>query len=304
MREQKIAARLFTYIVFSIVILITFFSIVGFVSSYNYEFVNVTSRVNITNSFPEIMVVRVGAPIPTNVTLNAGSTAAVICNATVRDWNGHNDVVGLNATFYYYLNQSTQPDDKNEHYTNSSCVETANDGNFTVNYTCRFDTYYFAFNGTWYCNVTAIDQHNFTGSGNNSTKINPLYALNVTDIIDYGNLSVLDTSDNITATVTNFGNMNINVSVLGYGLTQGDGIGLICQYGNNISVQFEKFSSTPQNYSAKTALGVANKDMGSTILRQTNDAVPVTLDTYWQLYVPPNPFGLCTGTVRFTATTP
>jgi hypothetical protein len=288
--------------VFGIVLLITFFSIVGFVSSYNFEYVNVTSRVNITNSMPNVTYVVVGAPAPTNVTLNAGATRLVQCNATVRDFNGYNDVTNLNATFYYFLNASEQADDRNEHYKNTSCNRTNGNG-FFANYTCNFDVYYFAYNGTWTCNVTAIDNYGYVASGNNTTRINPLYALNVTDIIDYGNLSVLETSANITATVTNFGNMNINVSVLGYGAVQGDGLGLICQYGNNISIQYEKFSSNiATEYANKTALATTNKDMASTILRQTDDNTAVTLDTYWQLYVPPNPFGLCTGTVRFTAT--
>ncbi len=305
MKDQKIAAKLFTYLVFGIVILVTFVSIVGFVSSYNYDLVNVTTRVNVTHAFPEVKYVIVGAPAPTNVTLNAGSTRTVQCNATIRNWNGYNDLIRVNATFYYQANQSSDSDARAWHYTNSTCVELSNDGQFYANYSCMFDTYYFANNGTWTCNVTATSSFNFTGSGTNTTKINPLYALNVTDVIDYGNLSVLDTSNNITATVTNFGNMNINVSVLGYGATQGDGIGLICQYGNNISIQNERFSSNVSTaWAAKTVLATTNKDVGSTIIKQYSDVTPVTLDTYWQLYVPPNPFGLCTGTVRFTATAP
>ncbi|MFA6073375.1 MAG: hypothetical protein WC758_04645 [Candidatus Woesearchaeota archaeon] len=302
MREQKLAARLFTYIVFGVVILVTFVSIVGFVSSYNYEYVNVSTRVNVTNAFPEVLNVTVGVPAPTNITLNAGSTRTIYCNATIRDWNGYNDLTNVNATFYYFLNQSSEVDDGNVHYTNTSCSESINDGQYLANYSCALDIKYFAYNGTWYCNVTAIDNKNFTGSLNASTKINPLYALNVTDVIDYGNLSVTDYSENITAAITNYGNMNINVSVLGYGLTQGDGLGFVCQLGTNISVQYQRFASTAQPWSSKIPLAATNKDMGATLLKQTDDLTPVTLDTYWQLYVPPNPFGLCTGTVRFTAT--
>lgn len=305
MREQNFAAKLFTYLVFGVVILVTFVSIVGFVSSLNYDMVNVTVKVNVTGSFPEVKYVVVGAPAPANITLNAGSTRLVQCNATIRDYNGFNDLTGVNATFYYQLNLSNQSDDKNEHYTNASCNETANDGQFIANYSCTFDVMYAAFNGTWYCNVTATDNKNFTGSANNSTRINPLYALNVTDLIDYGNLSVTEYSANKTAVVTNFGNMAINVSVLGYGQSQGDGLGFVCQFGTNISIEYQRFSpSASDGWAAKTPLSATNQDMRSTLARQTNDAVPVNLTTYWQLYVPPNPFGLCTGTVRFTATKP
>jgi hypothetical protein len=56
--------------------------------SYNYEFVNATSRVNITNAMPEILNISVDDP----VTLSAGGTQVVSCNATIRDWNGFNDI--------------------------------------------------------------------------------------------------------------------------------------------------------------------------------------------------------------------
>lgn len=303
MREQKLAARLFTYLVFGVVILVTFVSIVGFVSSLNFDQVNVTSRVNVTNAFPDVMNVTVGRGTPLNVTLNAGSTTLIECNATIRDWNGYNDLTNVTATFYYFLNQSNQSDDRNEHYTNSSCVEIGNDGGYFANYTCNFSVYYFAYNGTWYCNVTATDNKNFTGSRNASTRINPLYALNVTDVIDYGNLSVTDYSANITAVVTNFGNTNLNVSVLGYGAVQGDGLGFVCALGTNISVQYQRFSGVASaDWADKIALNTTNRDMNITLARQTDDNTQVTANTYWQLYVPPNPFGLCTGTVRFTAT--
>lgn len=305
MREQKLAAKIFTYLVFGVVILVTFVSIVGFVSSLNYDMVNVTTRVNVTNAFPEVLNVTVGTPAPLNVTLNAGSTTILQCNATLRDWNGYNDITNVNATLYYFLNSSGQADDRNEHYTNGSCVEVSNNGEHYANYSCTFNIFYFANNGTWYCNVSAIDNKNFTGSLNGSTVINQLYALNVTDIIDYGNLSVTDYSNNITATITNFGNTNINVSVLGYGATQGDGLGFVCALGTNISVEYQRFSGVgTDDWSAKTPLAATNRDMRITLLRQTNDFVPVTANTYWQLYVPPNPFGVCTGTVRFTATRP
>ena len=261
---------------------------------------NVTTKVNVTNAAPDVLALYITSPI----TLNAGSTRAVQCNATIRDWNGHNDIVGANATFYYKDNQSNDPDNNNTHYTNTTCVEANNDGNFTSNYTCTFSMLYFANNGTWYCNVTARDSKYFT-SLNASATISALYALNVTDIIDYGNLSVNDYSNNTTAIVTNFGNSIINVSVLGYGTTQGDGVGLVCQYGGNISIQNEKFSSDiSAAWGSKTTLGTTNKDIGITLAKQTLDNTLITANTYWQLYVPPNPFGLCTGTVRFTAATP
>lgn len=262
---------------------------------------NVTSKVNVTNAGPEVLNI-VFSPNP--ISLVAGSSREINCTALVRDWNGHNDITGVNATFYHSYNLSSNPDDKNVHYTTSNCTQISNDGNYLANYTCSFNISYFANNGTWVCNATVIDMKNYTGQGVRWVNISALYAVNVTDVIDYGNLSVTDYSDNITATITNFGNMDINVSVLGYGLTQGDGLGFVCTQGSNITVENQRFSASPQPWSSKTALGTTNKDVGLTLAHQTDDVVPVTASSYWQLYVPPNPFGVCTGTVRFTATTP
>ncbi|MGV8169329.1 MAG: hypothetical protein ACP5N3_04705 [Candidatus Nanoarchaeia archaeon] len=266
---------------------------------------NVTSRVNVTNAAPEILnITAMASPI----TLVAGSTRAVHCNVSIRDWNGFSDInstTGVNATFYHYTNNTYGPDDMNVHYTNSSCFEVSTGGLYYSNYTCSTYLQYFANNGSWYCNVSVIDNKSYTDSEYKQFNISALYAVNVTDIIDYGNLSVTDYSDNITATITNFGNMNINVSVLGYGATQGDGLGFVCTQGSNITIENQRFSSSAAAaWGAKTALSTTNQDVGLTISQQTNDVVPVTALTYWQLYVPPNPFGLCTGTVRFTATTP
>lgn len=273
------------------------------VVSYNYDHVNVTTRVNITNAFPEILNVTAEG-YDLNVTLSAGATRSIECNATIRDYNGGDDLDVVAGYLYYYLNSSEHSDDDNEHYTNSSCIATDNDGQYLVNYTCTFQVQYFANNGTWNCNISVNDSINNQDSEEANTTIDPLYALNVTDTIDYGNLSVTETSENITATVTNFGNMDINVSVLGYGETEGDGIGLVCSVGSNISVENQRFSSTQVEWGSKSPLSISNQDVGATVSKQTDDTTPVTQSTYWQLYVPPNPFGLCTGTVRFTATTP
>jgi hypothetical protein len=268
--------------------------------AYNYEHVNVTATVNVTNAGPEVLEVRP----EDSVVLSAGGYKTVTCNATIRDWNGFNDVDNVNATLYYYLNDSSDPDDEDEHYTNATCVEASNDGQYLANYTCTFDVRYFAKNGTWTCNISANDTMSYDDSLAENGSVNALYALNVTDVIDYGELSVTDTSNNITATVTNFGNMDINVSVLGYGEVEGDGIGLVCDQGSNISVENQRFSSSLVNWDSKTPLDSTAQDMGFTISKPTSESNPITQDTYWQLYVPPNPFGECNGTIRFTATAP
>jgi hypothetical protein len=278
------------------------FSIMLFSSGVHaqYSQKNVTSRVNVTNAAPDIINMSVLNPI----VLNGGAERVIGCNVSVRDYNGYNDLDTVNATFYYFANLSS-PDDKNVHYTNTNCTKTGDDGVYVADYTCEFNVSYMAYNGTWYCNFTVNDTRSYVENDFRATNISALYAINVTDVIDYGDLSVTDYSNNITATVTNLGNVNINISVLGYGSVQGDGLGFVCTQGTNISVQYERFSSNIlADWSSKIPLNTTNKDMNLTILRQENDIVRVSADTYWQLYVPPNPFGICTGIVRFTATAP
>jgi hypothetical protein len=267
--------------------------------SYNYDLVNVTSRVNVTNAGPEILNLTVTNP----VTLSAGGTQVVSCNATIRDWNGFNDIDVVNATLFYFEN-SSGPDNNDVHYTNGSCAEFSNDGVYLANYTCTFNVWYHANNGNWTCELNVNDTLSYNATEQINTTFNALFALNVTDVIDYGNLSVTDTSAEITATVTNFGNTAINVSVLGYGATEGDGLGLVCAQGSNISIEHQRFLSIASIYDDKTPLSATNQDLNITLPKPTQATIPVTEDTYWQLYVPPNPFGLCEGTVRFTATTP
>lgn len=281
-------------------LLLFYFAVFSVNSEAQYTSRNVTTQVNVTNAGPEIVTFYMENPI----VLSAGSERTVFCNATLRDYNGYNDINQVNATFYYFQNLSS-PDDKNVHYSTSNCTQLSNDGEFLANYSCEFNVSYIAYNGTWYCNITVNDSRAYTGISAKAVNISALFALNVTDIIDYGDLSVTDYSNNITATITNFGNVNINVSVLGYGATQGDGLGFVCTQGTNISVQYQRFTSNASaDWATKIPLNASNQDVHLTLPRQTDDVTPVTGDTYWQLYVPPNPFGVCTGTVRFTATAP
>lgn len=273
----------------------------------NNKNVTVRTYVNITNSKPEVLTVFVYQETNLtmrNVTLSAGSTKIVNCNATIRDWNGYNDIVMVNSTLWHMPTSSLDAtDNNNSHYTVSNCTNTGNGVNYTVNYLCTYNVTYYANNGTWNCSVTAMDFIGKLGNKTNTTTILPLYALNVTDGIDYGNVAVESDSLTQSANVTNFGNMAINVSVEGYGTTRGDGLAMNCSLSGNISVQYERFSTQDTgNWIDKMALnGSAQLIPNLTIVKQTAPAVPITNTTYWQLNVPPNPAGNCSGYIIFQA---
>jgi len=273
----------------------------------NYKNVTVWTHVNITNSKPEVLQVIITQDTNfslRNITLNAGLTRNVICNATVRDWNGYTDIYNINATLWdVRTSYNNATDNNNTHYTNYNCTNTGNGANYTVNYICNFSVLYYANNGTWSCNVTAVDTYNKTGYLGNTTVIYPLYALNVTDGIDYGNVAVEDTSLEKTANVTNFGNMPINLTLEGYGVRQGDGLAMNCSLNGNITVDNERFAISSGAFGTKTALSSSAQTVNSfTIPKQTLPATQIINATYWQLYIPPNPAGNCTGFVIFTAT--
>jgi hypothetical protein len=277
----------------------------------NYKNVTVWTRVNITNAKPEVLNTSVYEAFNftlRNVTITAGYTKSVFCNATVRDWDGFNDIIQVNASIWHELTANyTSPNDNNSHYTNRSCTFNASSSNYTGWFVCTFDVLYYSNNGTWYCNVTAMDNANKTGSRVGNTTFLPVYALNVTDGIDYGNVAVEGTSVDILANITNLGNMGINVTVEGYGIRKGDGLAMNCTANGNITVDNERFALTSGvSWDDKTPLtsGVATKIVNLTMPKQTLPDTYITNNTYWQLYIPPNPAGNCSGFVIFTAIAP
>jgi len=274
----------------------------------NYRNVSIDTTVNITNSLPEIITLACENP----VTLDAGTTHVVACNATIRDWDGWADITNVSGIFYDADNASlSSPDDNNNHYTNSSCQPTGNDGNYTRYFTCNFTVWYYANAGSnWTINMTVVDSYAFNASvGNNDTAVNTttisqLLALNITPtLIDYGNMAVGDTSaSGENANITNFGNSDINISLKGYGQAEGDGLAFVCDIGN-ISVENERYSLVEaQPYASYTPLNTTfGMVAGLTLPQQTNDTKQVLNSTYWKLYVPPNPHGICNGTIVFQA---
>ena len=282
----------------------------------NYENVTVWTRVNITNSKPEFLGIRINDNVPgVNATLNAGGLRTIFCNSTVRDWNGMNGNITINGTLYANGTSSyIAADDNNTHYTNTSCFNVSGafgQNGVYMNYTCAFDVYYYANVGTWNCTMNALDAKdgkNYSVLASNATYFSPLYALNVSDGIDYGEIAVGEYSNNTYANVTNFGNVNINISVQGYGAALNDGWAFICNNSvssYNISIGNEAFGlNVTSNFTQKNALtGAIQNVTNLTMPKQNVSGVQVINTTTWQVFIPPsiNPNGECTGNVVFIA---
>jgi hypothetical protein len=282
-------------------LIIVILALNNFISAYNYEQVNITTRVNITNARPEIDRIT----IDQNITLTAGGSKSVRCNVSVHDWNGYQDIVLVNATFWD-ANNYVDANNNNSFYSNTSCTNYSGNG-YYANFTCGFDVWYYANNGTdWRCNVTIKDGYGFNASNYNTSSIQPLYALNVTPLIDFGDMAVGDIKNNITANVTNLGNMPINISVAGFGGTSnvtGAGYAMICAI-RNITIANLKYTINMTDWNAASATSLSSTNVNVTGLTVPKRITDQTWNqTYWHLYVPPseNPFGVCNGTVVFSA---
>ncbi len=258
----------------------------------NYSIINVT--VNITNSEPQVSSVTLQTPI----NLVAYTTANVTCNATVFDWDSN--VNAANASLYHQTANSGTADDKNVHYT-SICVNISPIGLFT-NYSCEFEVYYFANNGTWTCNVTASDSMGARASNISSTaSLSGLVGIYVPGSIDYGDLVVWNTSATQRVNITNAGNLKMNFSILGYGVDQGDNTSLNCSYGT-IGLEWERFSIVNStNWTNMRPINSSTQNVNLSILQRTDDNNVPFNATYWALKIPSGVGGACNGYLRFEA---
>jgi hypothetical protein len=318
--KEKLKISILFGLIFVFYIYLALPSVVSWGPMNSYRNVSVRTTVNITDAMPEIINITCNSG--TAITLQAGGRQNVTCLIEIRDYNGGNTIngtvnsgtgiSGVNiSTLYHIFNRSSEPDDNNTHYTNSSCTLTGTANGYYVNWTCGFYLWYYANNGTWTVNATVQDRYNnrsYNVSGYKNITVNALYALNVTDTIDFGDMFVGETTTNaVQANITNFGNMQINVSVYGYGAenkTLYGNYAMMCTVGN-LSLTNERYGlNSGTAWASMTPItGTAAQITALTVDRRLDENNETRNATYWRLYVDPaaNPFGQCNGTVIFSA---
>jgi len=279
----------------------------------------VISQVNVSNTEPILYRVDIISPLDGlgNIDLGAGNTTTVICNGSFSDVNGFGDVVGVNATLFRTSVASNATDDNNTHYTNSTCLASGqscfqDDGLANnASCTCQFAVQYFADSGNWKCNMTINDSVGITSIANSSdTFLNEILGIEVSVLtIDYGNLSVTQTSEQIVQNITNVGNVPLNITVRGYGgnnETLGQNVTMVCDPSvalANISFDSQRFhyyNNTP--FADMYNLTNQTKQIaGLTIPKRTNNTWLGNSSnvTYWRLQIPLGAAGLCNGTIIF-----
>jgi hypothetical protein len=266
----------------------------------------VNTTVNITNSAP--LVTRIILDTPIN--LRSYNTTYVYCNVTIFDFD--NNTVFVNATFYEAsaVNSGSQ-NDGNNHYTNTSCSRVTPQSQY-MNYTCTFNVQYYADNSTtWICNVTALD-FNVTHKDDwgmvptynvsNNATINPLVAIKMDSLLDYGEWQVGQISNDTVANITNAGNRPTNISVSGYGSTPSDGFAFICQFGT-IILNEERYSNVNGTaFASMTPLTSADIMLSDYIIPQRiSEQEDQVNSTFWKVRIPIGAGGVCNGKILFTA---
>lgn len=320
-------------IVVSLLFLASFFVLGSFLEAKNVSgqaiiTSNVTARINVTNTEPFVFQVAVDDSIESpadEIDLAAGSTREVICNASVSDVNGFDDINYSSAIFFDESQGPNGDADNNERYLNNSCTEcsaVAGDTN-NASCVCRFNVEYYANNGSWSCQMTVFDTGGsqldgskiiLNDSANSSTtNINGLLAIATFQTeIDYGNLSVTQTSDPTQVlNISNGGNIQTNFTLSGFG-TENDTAtnrnwSFVCTTGN-ISVGYHRYSNvSDDNWEDMINLsGSPDVYRNITLNQRTNDSYPIigndSTSTYWRVKIPFGIGGLCNGTIQIGST--
>jgi hypothetical protein len=181
------------------------------------------------NDIPSIIAIQIDTP----VNLIAGSNKTIYCNGTARDGDTYFDISRINATLFHSTRQPGSQNNNSNHYTNASC-STFNGAENIVDFSCAFIVEYYANNGTWFCNATVVDIINSTNSSQQEGYINDLLAIGLSpNIIDFGSLEIMQISPfDIPITVTNYGNIMLDLRLYAYASFENDNLSMECTKGN------------------------------------------------------------------------
>ncbi len=288
-----------------------------------FDNTSVQSRVNVTNAAPvveQVVLYEQGSDPGVAITLSEGTTTQVVCNATITDGNGYQDINLTNSNATAWINPVvgfTSADDNNNHYTNRSCsISQVNLS--TARLTCAFQFEYYALNDSrWACNVTVQDLDGISSyNRSEDATVAALYAINLTTrnesmMLDFGNMAPGDITADAAeqyVNVTNSGNINISLSIGGYGVNASDGLAMNCTIGNISAADLRYNYSDDQAFANMFNLTVNALPGSIPALR-----IPVRVDdsdaqaknstntTFWKLSVPYGTKGFCNGTVIFSA---
>ena len=246
------------------------------------------------------------------IDLTSNSTTKVFCTGTIETPKGIDSVEAASATLFASTSSKDSPDDNNDHYTNNSCIINTSYGDQDQGtFNCSFLVQYYANSDTWTCTANATDNESTTSQGSDTTFINPLLSIWVSDSVNFSTVDVTTLSEEKTIQIINLGNTKINLSVYGYGASPGDGNSMICT-NQNLTITDTKYNLTsstpgiinPADANLYYANLTSNPVVGKFGLNNrqndfTNDAIN---NTYWRVYVEKYSLDTCQGNIIIGAT--
>lgn len=152
----------------------------------------------------------------------------------------------------------------------------------------------------WTAEVTVTDYNSSTASTADTIEMNSLTALDISQTtIDYGSLTVGDTSATSTArlaTVANIGNTQLDLRVTGQALT--------CSISGSIApsqVKYDDNSAPAYTSMDHTLSATASTIPAFNLAAQTTTSASSTKDVYWAINIPNGASGTCSNTVTLEA---
>jgi len=251
--------------------------------------------------------------IPLNeIDLVAGNNRTVFCNATLTDSDGFTGIASASAVLYDIVASSpSATDNEDNHYSNSSCLLFSGSGT-TRGVECSFPVIYHSNNATWRCNVTTIDNLSATGfASEDSFTINELVALDVSSILDYGELSLGSTSVQRIVNVTNLGNIQIDIKIYGFAnnfTTSPNSFNCTSGTIANITLANHRYNVTVSGIAFGSMFRLLNETNEITwsslnLSKKLSSETKVSLNkTYWRVQIPSSEIGgTCRGVISYTA---
>ena len=322
--RKKLVVVIVAMVLLEVVVAIVFFSIFPSPASGSVGEDNVTviTKLEVGNNYPEVLNVSIEDDAA-DFSLTPNDTTKLTCTSLLRDWNGDGDINHTRAELFDNSESSYgDSEDNNYHYTNSSCNISSDfgtwngrsDNEYLALANCTFEVEYYANPENWNCTVEVNDSYGWEDKNSDLISINKLLALGLPDSINYGTVNATEVSDENETNVTNYGNVEINLSLSGYAREEGDGLAMNCTLGSdpNISIEYEKFNLTNSNPSINSLTDFNNvyENLSSAptiydygLNYRHNDTKNEAINqTYWRMYVPKGVAGTCQGNIIFGAT--
>ena len=230
------------------------------------------------------------------ISLVPGTTTAVTVLGTVTDFNGTSDITNATATIYRSGAGAACTANNNNCYIasteNSMCAFTNCAGN-SCDLSCTVDIFFHAdptdadtYEGEeWLAFAEVEDFSNgYDFASAPGVELNTLRALSVDSLINYGSLAAdSDTgSFNPTTTVTNLGNVPINIDIEGNDLTDGA--------SSQITADNQKVATSTFTYNACISCQQLSTStpvtLGINLSKPSTVSPPVETEVYWGIAVP------------------